>query len=86
MFLRLTQKLNGPAQLRTVWVQSAHIVAIYPDDAGNGCYLELVSSSHPDEKFIQVLEDADQIAQSIGPWRGFAPVPSLLNTAPTEGE
>jgi hypothetical protein len=79
MFLRLTQKLNGPARLRTVWVQSAHIVAIYPDDAGNGCHLELVSSSHPDEKFIQVWEDADQIAQSIGPWSSF-------DRRPAEGE
>jgi hypothetical protein len=39
----------------------------------------LVSSSHPDEKFIQVWEDADQIAQSIGPWSSF-------DRRPAEGE
>jgi hypothetical protein len=75
MFLRLTQILSGDDR-RQIWVQSSHIVAIYPDPKGNGCSLELTTSVNPEERLVHVAELADQIGQSIGPWRGFKPAPT----------
>jgi hypothetical protein len=68
MMLRLTQILSGDSK-RQVWVQSSHIVAIYPDVTG--CHIELVTNVDPNEPVLHVLELADQIGQSCGPWSGF---------------
>jgi hypothetical protein len=72
MFLRLTQICFGDDR-RQIWVQSAHIVAIYPGETG--CHIELTTSVNPDERLIHIAELADQIGQSCGPWRGFGPAP-----------
>jgi hypothetical protein len=86
MFLRLTQKLSGPVRQREVWVQSAHIVAMYPEDSGGGCLVELTTSTSDDAMLLRVAQGADQIAQSLGSWLGFEQVPKILDSAPKEAD
>ena len=72
MFLKLTQIIKGYEDM-PVWVQSDHIVAIYPDRKGNGCHIELVTNSDSNESILHVANTADQVGQSCGPWDTLSP-------------
>jgi hypothetical protein len=83
MFLRLTQKLNSPVDTREVWIQDSHIVGMYPDPSGRGCFVELTTSGTEDGGLLHVQESAFQIVDRLGEWRGFPKTPKEYNNGAT---
>ena len=59
--LKLTQLFSGKCE-RTIYVAAAHVVAIYPDDATNGCHIELSTSDDVDGSILRVTESAESVA------------------------
>jgi len=58
--LKLTQLTMRKDEL-PVLVAVRHIVAVYPDQNGIGCHIELTTNTDPDAQVMHVKESAEHI-------------------------